>query len=96
LYAHALLARPGTEGFLDSAIEPWVTALTPAIAKEAGLDDQTARAEARLAVAVTRGLLLDLLATGDRVAVTEAFERYLDHTDQYVRPAGESDQASPP
>ena len=96
LYAHALLARPGTEGFLDSAIEPWVTALTPAIAKEAGVDDQTARAEARLAVAVTRGLLLDLLATGDRVAVTEAFERYLDHTDQYVRPAGESDQASPP
>ena len=96
LYAHALLARPGTEGFLDSAIEPWVTALTLAIAKEAGLDDQTARAEARLAVAVTRGLLLDLLATGDRVAVTEAFERYLDHTDQYVRTAGESDQASPP
>ena len=96
LYAHALLARPGTEGFLDSAIEPWVTALTPAIAKEAGLDDQTARAEARLAVAVTRGLLLDLLASGDRVAVSVAFERYLDHTDQYVRPAGESDQASPP
>ena len=96
LYAHALLARPGTEGFLDHAVEPWVAALTPAIAKEAGLDDQTARAEARLAVAVTRGLLLDVLATGDRVAVTEAFERYLDHTDQYVRPAGESDQASPP
>ena len=84
LYAHALLARPGTEGFLDNAIEPWVTALTPAIAKEAGLDDQTARAEARLAVAVTRGLLLDLLATGDRVAVTEAFERYLRHTDHYA------------
>jgi len=96
LYSHALLARPGTEGFLDHAIEPWVTALTPAIAKEAGLDEVTARAEARLAVAVTRGLLLDLLATGDRVAVTEAFERYLDHTDQYVRPAGGSDQASPP
>jgi AcrR family transcriptional regulator len=96
LYAHALLARPGTEGFLDNAIEPWVAALTPAIAKEAGLDDQTARAEARLAVAVTRGLLLDVLATGDRVAVTEAFERYLDHTGQYVRTAGDSDQASPP
>ena len=42
---------------------------------------QTARAEARLAVAVTRGLLLDLLATGDRVGVTEAFERYLHHTE---------------
>ena len=84
LYAHALLGRPGTEGFLDNAIEPWVTMLTPAIAREAGLDDTTARAEARLAVAVTRGLLLDLLATGDHVAVTEAFERYLRHADHYA------------
>jgi AcrR family transcriptional regulator len=84
LYAHALLGRPGTEGFLDNAIEPWVAAITPAIAAEAGLDDKTARAEARLAVAVTRGLLLDLLATGDRVAVTEAFERYVRHADHYA------------
>ena len=97
LYAHALLARPGTEGFLDSAIQPWVTALTPAIAKEAGLDEVTARAEARLAVAVTRGLLLDLLATGDRDAVTEAFERYLDHADAtYTPTVSQPDQASPP
>ena len=84
LYAHALLGRPGTEGFLDNAIEPWVTMLTPAIAREAGLDDKTAEAEARLAVAVTRGLLLDLLATGDRDAVTEAFERYLRLSDHYA------------
>jgi AcrR family transcriptional regulator len=90
LYAHALLGRPGTEGFLDNATEPWVSALTPAFAREAGLDEATARAEARLAVAVTRGLLLDLLATGDHVAVTEAFERYLHHTDPYPSP-----QASP-
>ena len=81
LYAHALLGRPGTEGFLENATEPWVTAITPAIAREAGLDDKTARAEARLAVAVTRGLLLDLLATGDRGGVTEAFERYLHHAE---------------
>ena len=81
LYAHALLGRPGTEGFLDNAIEPWVTAITPAIDEEAGLDDKAARAEARLAVAVTRGLLLDLLATGDRAGVTEAFERYLHHAE---------------
>jgi AcrR family transcriptional regulator len=96
LYAHALLGRPGTEGFLDNAIEPWVTAITPAIAEEAGLDDKTARAEARLAVAVTRGLLLDLLATGDREAVTEAFERYLHHTGPDAVTAGQSGQASPP
>ena len=80
LYAHALLGRPGTEGFLENAIEPWVTVIAGALAREAGLDDKTARAEARLAVAVTRGLLLDLLASGDRDSVTEAFERYLQHT----------------
>jgi AcrR family transcriptional regulator len=96
LYAHALLGRPGTEGFLDHAIEPWVSALTPAFVREAGLDEATARAEARLAVAVTRGLLLDLLATGDRVAVTEAFERYLHHADPYSITAGQSGQVSPP
>jgi len=96
LYAHALLGRPGTEGFLDNAVEPWVAAITPAIAREAGLDGKTARAEARLAVAVTRGLLLDLLATGDRDAVTEAFERYLHHAGHYALAAGQPDQASPP
>jgi len=81
LYAHALLGRPGTEGFLDSATEPWIAVLTSAISREAGLDSKTARAEARLAVAVTRGLLLDLLATEDRAGVTEAFERYVWHTE---------------
>jgi AcrR family transcriptional regulator len=87
LYAHALLGRPGTEGFLDNAIEPWIRALVPAFIREAGLDSKTARAEARLAVAVNRGLLLDLLATGDRDGVTEAFERYLQHTESIDTPA---------
>ena len=36
-----------------------------------------ARAEARLGVAVIRGLLLDLLATGDRAALDEAVERFI-------------------
>jgi hypothetical protein len=35
-----------------------------------------ARAEARLAIAVTRGLLLDLLATGDVDAVDAAMDRF--------------------
>ena len=95
LYAHALLGRPGTEGFLDSAIEPWVAALVPAITREAGLDSKSARAEARLAVAVTRGLLLDLLATGDRAGVTEAFERYLQHTEAMFPQAAFPQAADP-
>jgi hypothetical protein len=44
---------------------------------EAGADQRAARADARLGVAVTRGLLLDLLATGDVKGVNEAYERFL-------------------
>ena len=36
-----------------------------------------ARTEARLSVAVIRGLLLDWLATGEHDAVNAAFERYV-------------------
>ena len=36
-----------------------------------------ARANARLGVAVTRGLLLDLLATGDRDGVEAAMEHFI-------------------
>lgn len=76
LYAHALLGRPGTEGFLDTAVEPWITASAGLLVR-AGADQAWARAEARLGLAVARGLLLDLLATGDRAGVTEAYEHYL-------------------
>jgi hypothetical protein len=41
-----------------------------------------ANAEARLAVDVTRGLLLDLLATGDRRAVNAAAERFFARYDE--------------
>jgi hypothetical protein len=57
---------------------------------EAGADERTARADARLAVAVVRGLLLDLLAAGDRAGVTEAYERLL----QRVSATGASPPAS--
>lgn len=89
LYAYALRGRPGTEGFLDGIVESWVAPVAAALV-EAGADERTARADARLAVAVVRGLLLDLLATGDRAGVTEAYERYL----QYASTAGAPAQAS--
>jgi AcrR family transcriptional regulator len=84
LYSHALLGRPGTEGFLETAIEPWITYIAAAMT-EAGADQATARTDARLAVATVRGLLLDLLATGDREGATEAFERYLQYAEAYQR-----------
>ena len=82
LYAHALYGRPGTEGFVEASVEAWITALTDELVK-AGADATTARAEARLGLAVARGLLLDLLATGDRDGVNEAYERYLQHTESH-------------
>jgi AcrR family transcriptional regulator len=76
LYARALQGRPGTEGFLDWVVEPWVALLAGAF-MAAGAEKEPARADARLAVAVARGLLLDLLATKDRRGVDAAYERYV-------------------
>jgi AcrR family transcriptional regulator len=76
LYSYALLGRPGTEGFLSGVIEPWIGPIAAALVR-AGADEQAARAEARLGMAVVRGLLLDLLATGDRDGADAAFERFL-------------------
>jgi AcrR family transcriptional regulator len=76
LYVHALRGRPGTEGFLDHVVSDWLGPLTAAIA-DGGTSAQLAPAAARLSMAVTRGLLLDLLATGDTDAVTAAFELFL-------------------
>jgi AcrR family transcriptional regulator len=76
LYSHALLGRPGTEGFLAGIVDSWVGPLTDAMI-EAGADKRTASIDARLGVAVTRGLLLDLLATGARREVDQAYKRFL-------------------
>ena len=85
LYVHALFGRPGTEGFFEASVESWITALAAEWVR-AGGDETSARAQARLTLAVTRGLLLDLLATGDRDGVTQAYERFLRH----AQPPGSS------
>jgi AcrR family transcriptional regulator len=85
LYAYALRGRPGTEAFLDGIVESWVAPIADTLVK-AGADEQTARADARLGVAVVRGLLLDLLATGDRAGVTAAYERFLQHPSTTAAP----------
>lgn len=77
LYSRALFDREGTTGFLDGIVDDWVEPVAEVLV-ERGLDPVDARTEARLGVAVTRGLLLDLVATGDHEAVDRAFERYLD------------------
>jgi AcrR family transcriptional regulator len=92
LYAYALRGRPGTEGFLDGIVESWVAPIADVLVK-AGADERTARADARLGVAVVRGLLLDLLATGDRAGATEAYERFLQHASTTASPTREGADA---
>lgn len=51
-----------------------------------GAEEGPPGVDARLGVAVVRGLLLDLLATGDRAGVTEAHERFLQHASTAAAP----------
>jgi len=76
VYAQALQGSAYALPLLDGIVDAWVAPLTK-LAVAQGRDEADARAEARLGVAVTRGLLLDLLATGDREAVDEAMDRYI-------------------
>jgi AcrR family transcriptional regulator len=85
VYAQALQGSPHALPLLDGIVDHWVEPLTR-IAVARGEDEARARAEARLGVAVTRGLLLDLLATRDRAAVDAAMERYI----EALAPAGEA------
>jgi AcrR family transcriptional regulator len=75
VYAQALQGSPHALPVLDGIVEAWVEPLAALVAP--GRPMAEARAEARLGVAVVRGLLLDLLATRDREAVDAAMERYI-------------------
>ncbi|MEQ1567889.1 MAG: TetR/AcrR family transcriptional regulator [Myxococcota bacterium] len=77
LAALAVGGRPGTEGLRETLVEPWIASVS-AQGVAAGLSPERARAEARLGMAVTRGLLIDLLATGDRAGVDAAMDLFLD------------------
>ncbi len=76
LYAAGLQGRGATAALPQASVEEWLEPLTGMFATATG-DEQNAAVDARLGIAVVRGLLLDLLATGDRSAVTAAHERYL-------------------
>ncbi len=77
LYGLALGGHHPFVGFLDDIVESWL-APTTELGVRIGLTRRQARDEARLGLAVTRGLLLDLLATGDRRGVDRAMARFFD------------------
>jgi len=76
LYARGLQGDPGATPFLEGIVAAWVDPIVE-VRVATGVDEATARAEARLGLAVFRGLLLDLLATGDRAGVDAAVERFI-------------------
>jgi AcrR family transcriptional regulator len=76
IYGQALQGRPGTTELLDGIVDSWLGPATE-INMAQGMDRATAEAVGRLGIAVTRGLLLDLLATGDREGVDQAVETWI-------------------
>lgn len=76
VYGQALHGRPPTSELLDGIIESWIEPAA-ALGEAMGVPPEDARAFARLGIAVTRGLLLDLLATEDRAGVDAAMELWI-------------------
>jgi len=76
LYGQALQGDPETVDLLDGIVESWIEPVA-ATRRAQGMPEAEARARARLEVATARGLLLDLLATGDRDGVDAAAEQFL-------------------
>jgi AcrR family transcriptional regulator len=80
-YARSLLGEPGPwADFGRDTVRDWLDLLSERQAARAEPDAQAepdARDERTLLLAVLRGALLDLLATGDTERVTSAVERHL-------------------
>jgi AcrR family transcriptional regulator len=76
IYGQALHRRPPTSELLEGIVDSW---LGPAaeLSEAMGVPHDDARSVARLGLAVTRGLLLDLLATEDRAGVDAAMEHWI-------------------
>ena len=86
LYGQAIQGRAHTVEMLDGIIDDW---LEPAaeINMALGLSRAAAVAHARLGIAVTRGLLLDLVATRDVEGVDAAMEAFIEIYISWLRSA---------
>jgi AcrR family transcriptional regulator len=71
IYAQALYERPWTAEFRASVVTSWLEPVA-AMLRDRGYPPEEADRWARLGLAATRGLLLDLLVTGDHDAVDAA------------------------
>jgi AcrR family transcriptional regulator len=77
LYGRALQGDESVRSLLNDDVAHWLEA-NVALSAPLGVPADVARTHARLGLAVTRGLLLDLLATGDRTGVEAALSVFAD------------------
>jgi AcrR family transcriptional regulator len=86
LYGQALQGRSHATEFLDGIVDDWVRPIAEANIAN-GAPEALAHAHARLGVAVTRGLLLDLLATGETDRVDQAMQAFIDLYETWIAQA---------
>jgi AcrR family transcriptional regulator len=79
LSSHAMLDLPHTAGLRERLVSTWLDALE-AMWVARGVPRAQARAQGRLDLAVARGLLHDLLLSGEREQVDAAMRRYSEAT----------------
>jgi AcrR family transcriptional regulator len=77
VYGQAVQGRPWATPLLEGVIEDWIEPIVESLLA-AGSSPDTAYVDARLCLAVARGLLLDVLATADGNAVDAAMERFVE------------------
>jgi AcrR family transcriptional regulator len=75
LYAQALRGRGPAADLLPELVHVWLPALRD-LSVRLGVPEHEADAHARLMLAVARGLLLDLVGTGERRAVDRAMDLF--------------------
>ena len=77
LYGQALQGRPYATDLLDGVVDAWLDPVVELL-EAGGVPTEAARAHARLGIAVIRGLLMDVLATGDVAGVDAAMDAFID------------------
>ena len=89
LSSHAMLDLPHTTGLRERLVMTWLDALE-AMWHGRGVPRARARQQGRLDLAVARGLLHDLLLTGEREQVDAAMRRYAEDTVRRMLEPGQS------
>lgn len=76
IYGKAIRDRERFSGFLEDVVGSWTSMLTVRLQQSMSISADEARLFARVEVATMRGLLLDLITTGDRKGTTAALKYF--------------------